>query len=125
MDILLLYLFAQVDQIIGVFGFFAVLFGMATAIMAALYLFATEGGSRSKDVENLRPLRRWFIITGIACFCCTLIATLVPSQKGIAIIVGGHFALEATRSETAKKIFTIVDGVLDKQIEQLSRKGQQ
>ena len=118
MDIFLLYLFTRVDAIQGLF--------FALTLISGVFIFGTgmfAAMSCSEYEKNVREwcrtaLKKW---TWLPVLCATL-TVATPTQKDLAIIVGGHFAIEAAQSDTAKKIYSIVTDTLDDKLAEIARR---
>ena len=111
-DILLLYLFTRVDVIQGLLIAIAILGG------AILLISGLHFGFELKLVKWWSFVK-WKVLPIYV--SVLLVSVLVPSQKDLAIIVGGHYAIAAAKSETAEKIKNIIDLTLDKQLKELKK----
>lgn len=89
-DVLLLYLFTRVD---------------AMLLAAIIILIVGIAGSFMYWSETLNSPPRWLLAVVI---CAGLSVVFVPSQKSLAIIIGGSFVLDAARSDEAKEIGGLV-----------------
>lgn len=116
MDIFVLYLFTRVDELRSVINYGAFLTLFATIITLLMWLFVLD-----EAPEMIKTCKRWFIGFLVFTTACMSLKVLVPSQKDIAIIVGGHYALQAAQSGTARKILELVEGKLDEEIERIKK----
>jgi hypothetical protein len=103
MDIFMLYLLMQADTISAVLVFFA-LFGGAAIFLWITFAYTED--LPSKKIAKMILIFAWFPLV--------IASALFPNTKTIAVMVGGHYAIEATKSETAKKIIEYVNRSLDK-----------
>lgn len=115
MDIFLLYLFTRADVVSDVFQFIMFI-SFVVMVFAVIFSLTNDKGGAGKTV--LLYAKR--LALAAVSFC--LLYMVTPRQKDLAIIVGGHFAIEAAQSDTAKKIYTIVQGALDEQIAEIAKK---
>ena len=111
MDIFLLYLFTRVDTLNGMFFFVAVV-GSVIIAVASVEAYSSE----SEPAQIFVKKWRWVPIVA------ALLLVATPRQKDLAIIVGGHFAIEAAQSDTAKKIYAIVTDTLDEKLAEIAKK---
>lgn len=115
MDILLLYVFTRID-VVG-----------TVAMILAILAGAITGGCHLAVVDNYRreniPIwktwrKRWASIAGIALG----LFILLPTQRDLAMIVGGHLTVRAAQSETARKVYTIIEDLLDAEVAKIAKK---
>jgi hypothetical protein len=102
MDIFILYLLMQANSIKGMFV-------VITVCLVVGALVSTMIG-RIEDDAYMRRLAR------LCCIAVTpmlIFATLLPSTKTLAVMMGWHYAIEAVKSDTAKKILDLVDLTID------------
>jgi hypothetical protein len=110
-DWMLLYLWTRLDAVqdlltaVGAFGVFA--------ITLALIPILGEGVFNEWKGRLIRAL--------IAIFAVFLVATAIPTKSDMAIIVGGKFALDAARSETAKEVSSEVLEAIRAQLRKASK----
>lgn len=111
MDIFLLYLLMQADTIKDSFVVITFFGGMGTCICLVIGL-----------IEDIKLLKKAAKVMGCIVVPSLIMATLMPSTKTIAVMVGGHYAIEATKTETAKKIMNLVDVTLENAIKDALKK---
>lgn len=111
-EYLLLYLFTRVDSFIEASGLV-----LAIGIPVILYyviLYIIENNIQLHAIDILKK----YIIPPVV--VAALICIFTPTQKELALIVGGKFAIDIAQSEevteTGKKIYTIIQQKLDEQI---------
>lgn len=120
MDIFLLYLFTRVDVMLTSCIALAVVFGILT-----LGSWITWADTCYEDKKKFWSKKAWkFLYTCLFFWGC---AVLIPSQKSLAIIAGGHLMFEAVThpvvSETAGKLNTIIQHELDQQVKEIKEKA--
>ncbi len=105
-ETLLLYLFTRIDTFIAI----ATLGGIVGVAALAIWniIRSTERG-----IPPRVPL--W---AGVALSFALAITLFVPSQKNLAIIIGGTYALEAARSPEAKELGGLVLDVVRAQLKE-------
>lgn len=132
MDVFMLYLLMQADSIcktmefvtfICCVGFIVTLIAATCFKCASIPNSESEYGRRHEETagkihEVLKPISKKF---GIASFVLIAMNALMPTTKSLAIAVGGHYAIEAAKSETAQKIKVLVDATLDKALEKVTK----
>jgi len=109
MDIFLLYLLMQADSIIVIALIIAILSASTVGVLQ-LYLI----DSSSNTAKALRKKGITFCVFSVA------ILAFFPSTKTLAVMFGVHYAIEAAKSETGKKIQKLVNDTLDKAIEKIN-----
>ena len=110
MDIFLLYLFTRVDSLHA--AFFVI-------TMIGSFIIAFGGLALHSDSQDgFKFIKKWCWIPIIA----ALLLVATPRQKDLAIIIGGHYAIEAAQSDTAKKIYAIVTDTLDEKVAEIAKK---
>jgi hypothetical protein len=120
MDIFLLYLFTRVDNFIAAAAIVWILAGLflfLCLIFSPIIIgeWEDEGKLHKAIVAAKKPLM-W--IFGI----CLFISLMIPTKKDMAIIVGGHLAIEAVQSDAAKKVYAIVTNLLDEEIATIAKR---
>lgn len=118
-EALVLYLFTRVDDIRSL------LFGMTLfgTIATAGYFFFVgmlaedNGNDGFEAISRKRPALFIAAIVVLA-----LVRVAVPSQKDLAIIVGGVLAVDAAKSTTAKKLLDLVNVTIDAELEKALKK---
>lgn len=130
MDLFVLYLLMQADSICRLFVFFAFVFGITASVLCITFACSfDESFDTQKDLDRkqkLRPkMKRWFLFLWFLCFLSAMAATLFPKTKTLAVMIGGHYALEAAKSDTAKKIMELVNLSIDEALNNAKKgKGQ-
>lgn len=127
-DILLLYLFTRVDAVRE--ALMAIIFAscFAIPIMCVIGHALRDHNSydstdkKTKDESSGKALQKWAKAISICFPFVALLLVLVPDRRDLAIIVGGHLTLEAVKSDTVQKVYTIVQDVLDEQLADIQRK---
>ena len=120
-EILVLYLFSRLDGIKDGLAFALTVGAVLCAILFVIYLISKDDpscdGTAAKNIAVLprKAIRNTFI--GVF-----ILNLLLPTQRDMAIIIGGKLAADAARSETAQKLLVLVNQVLDKEIEALKKK---
>ena len=110
MDIFLLYLFTRVDAIRGACAFIG--FSASIAALSIVMFRSCEMGEDLADAMRGWPKRLLFVV--LPAFISAMV--LVPSRSDLAIIVGGKLAVDGLQSETAKKVYRIVQDMLDEEL---------
>ena len=108
-EVFLLYLFTRLDAISGFLTigcFFSFVIGFTAALMHAV------------EFEISPRLFKWM---GVACVVFGLAAVFVPTQKDMAIIVGGKFAIDAARSPEGKQVRGLVYDAIMKQLRESAK----
>lgn len=126
MDIFLLWLFAQANVIHqGLVGL-AVLLSLGAGMVflwCGLEQASPMAEHRSSGVNDMlrkgkKRSKRVFIIGCV----CAILAVAVPDRTGLAIIIGGKLSLDAIQSEeaseTAGKLYELVNRELDQRLEE-------
>lgn len=114
MDIFLLYLLMQADA----FGVVVFLAAVVCGVSAVVCMIAESDSSGDEEKEFRRWRKRWLNIL----VCAAIFLAIFPSTKTIAVMVGGHYALEAAKTDTGKKIEKFVNDTLNKAIEKINSK---
>lgn len=123
MDIFLLYLFTRLDPILDTLGGFCFAIEILSILLMISYCICTVEmtGRKKEEAEAFRnklPIKS--VVSIFILLVC--IKTLVPSQKDLAVIVGGSLAIKAVQSETASKVMSIINKTLDDEFEKLTSK---
>lgn len=124
MDVFLLYLFTRVDDLRGIatcFSLVGFIGGLSYVLFRAVLMVAGDEfkpGERASMEAGLRAFK-WPLIAVIVGVIA--VKMIVPSQKDLAIIVGGKLAVEAATSDTAKKVLDLVNGKLDEEIAAIAK----
>ena len=105
----LLYLFTRLDALNTVL--FVFVFCLAFAAGMAVLAVFIEGA-------QFKPLA---ITTTAALLFFTLLAVAVPTQKDVAIIVGGSMAISAAKSPQAQEIGGLVYDAIKKQLKEAAK----
>lgn len=121
-DIFLLYLLMQADTIAGALGILATCL-IAISLISWFVVSITNTTSNSSPAErenNAKACRatRWLTPIAIITF---VIQALFPTTKTIAVMAGGHYAIEVAKSDTGKKVRALIDATLDKAVEKVSQ----
>lgn len=77
---------------------------------------AVEDDCNSEYIKNRVNIRNKLMITT---FVLAFISALLPDERTIYIMAGAHIGKEAIQSETASKIYKIIDKKLDEYMLQL------
>ena len=116
MDIFLLYLFTRVDSLKEMLTFVLILGGIGGGFLVAF------GGFSYRD-DEIKAFREKWLNKYLLLTCAMMVLSVAtPRQKDLAIIIGGHFAIEAAQSGTAKKVYAIVQDVLDEKLAEIAKK---
>lgn len=94
MDTFLLYLFTRLDVLTGTAIAMAIFSAVALVPLIITYL---TGGRDNNVIHFHRLIVKLFVVS-------LSITIFLPNQRDMAIIVGGKFAIEAAKSETAKQL---------------------
>lgn len=119
-EILLLYLFTRVDAMRELAVLAMVGFSLLTIAGSAGYLIAKYDrlcGSEALAGALRKPLK---IVAVCACIAAAA-SVATPSQKDLAIIVGGSYVIEAARSDKAKEVGGLVYDAIVKQLKEASK----
>lgn len=131
MEFLVLYMFVMIEQFAALLALgWAAFWGglLVTAFVAAISGMLTQdsgySGQRpvitwSQNFNNptaktVRGVAKWFMIVGIILGC---LSYLIPTQKDLAIIVGGGITYQAVTSETGKRIGGKAISLLEEKID--------
>lgn len=131
MEFLVLYMFVMIEQFAALLALgWAAFWGglVVTALVAIISALCTEslsyGSSKPavtwSDTFNsttalaVRGVCKWFMIVGIVLGC---LSYLIPTQKDLAIIVGGGITYQAVTSETGKRIGGKAISLLEEKID--------
>ena len=104
-DILLLYLVTRAGAIGSLFGGLAFIAAVAGAV--TLFILALNISDNATEGEGPAAWKFWrkvaagFVMTTII---FGFLHAAIPSNKDIAIIIGGKIALDAARTETGQEI---------------------
>jgi hypothetical protein len=115
MDIFLLYLFTRIDELRGLLDLIA--FGGTVLFGAGMFIRLMGCPD-----DEFKPFLWTWRLCAVAAGIGLAGKVLVPSQKDLALIVGGKLAIEAAQSPTAKKVYTIVDDMLDEQLAKIAKR---
>ena len=116
MEAVLLYLFTRVDVLLTISVIVIILGGMAM-FFSAIFSNIEKGQGPAEILAS-----KWFK-TGRNCLiACVAVLVIVPSQRDLAIIVGGTLAVHAAKSDTARKIVDLANQVLDEELEKRAKK---
>ena len=116
-EALLLYLFTRVNVLLTASVVLIALGGMAMFIGA---MFANiERGHGPSEIFAAN----WFKTIRNCIIACFVVLIIVPSQRDLAIIVGGTLAVHAAKSDTARKILDLANQVLDEELNKRTKKG--
>lgn len=120
MELFLLYLFTRLDPMHGALCFLTVapiFVGMGSLIG---FSCAADFAHSVDERANLHLWRKRLVLLSVVVFFAAgIFKVLLPTQKDLAIIVGGYLAIQAASSEPAKKVYSIVNGLLDEQLAEL------
>lgn len=113
-EVWILYFFTRVDELKSLLKFFALFGGMAAlGVCFFTALAASDDGRGAWDaVKKLRPGRIAFLI-GTA----VILNAATPTQRDLAIIVGGKLAVDAAQSTTARKLLDLVNATIDSELD--------
>lgn len=124
-DVMVLYLFTRVDALNGITSTWGVLFSLA-AIGCILIKFGcrlfVDDTNRNDLEECAKRMTPWATWTVAAAAFFGILYVTVPTQRDMAIIVGGHMAVQAVRSETAQKVYAIVQDMLDEELAKIAKR---
>ena len=114
MDAFLLYLFTRINSVhnLAVVGL-----SITTLSVFVRVILTSVHAGYTKEAEAIAKLK-WGKYIVVAC-ACTSVLLILPSQRDVAIIVGGSLAKDAVLSETGQKIFTLVNSTLDRELKRL------
>ncbi len=131
-EVVLLYLFTRLDAI-GTFLFLV----SFVAFMASIALIGIALSSASQDPDDwtspdfkrkaakqlaMAPVfRRRAIIAGCVGLVAALLTVATPSQKDMAIIVGGKLAIDAAKSEKGQELAGAVYDAVMAQLKKASK----
>lgn len=121
MDIFLLYLFTRVDALHSAIAGMMIP-AILIAVISAGFLTAFRFINDEELAKHAIGVKKIFIISAIAWVFLGGMSILVPTQKDLAIIVGGYFTIEAAKSDTTKKVYQLVQGILDEESEKLAQR---
>lgn len=116
-EILALYLFTRLDNIITLAGVIVIAGGMAAAWVAFFALCDSESYSE-KSRERSKLLFKYAKRTGIAATIAALTTVLIPSQKDTMFIVAGIGVLEAAKTETAQRVAGKAVAIVEKAMDE-------
>ena len=119
MDIILLYLLMQSDTIRSSFH------GMCW-ISGIVMLCSMAAAAMSSDLGCNAATKTWVKRAFLWAFAAFLLSfstyALWPSTRSLAVIAGGHLALEAAKSETGKKIGGMITDLLNDGVAELKNR---
>lgn len=111
MDIFILYILMQADNIAASITFclfLAIFIGVVCAIVGHV-----DDNDKSKKLSK---------ICAILSVPLLIAAALMPTTKTMAVMIGGHYALDAAKSDVAKKIMILVEKTIDDAISMPNKK---
>lgn len=130
MEFLVLYMFVMIEQFAALLylGWAAFWGGLiVTALVAIVSALCADSPSyhskpvvtwsdtfNSTTAVTVRKVCKWFMIVGIILGC---LSYLIPTQKDLAIIVGGGITYQAVTSETGKRIGGKAISLLEQKID--------
>lgn len=115
----ILYLFTRVDELKALFRFIIILAALSALFVA--FITAMNASDRGESPwQAAKRLHPGLIVSGL--FLLLILQAAVPSQRDLAIIIGGKFAVEAAQSSTAKKLLELVNATIDSELEKASGK---
>lgn len=129
MDIFLLWWFAQANVIVGVLVF-AVVASIVVMIFSGIAYTANAGNvfAASSDRvwertrNNMRACKSVGKKASVALIVASVMLVAIPNRTGLAIIIGGKLSLDAIQSEevseTAGKLYELVNRELDQRLEE-------
>lgn len=113
-DVLLLYLFTRLDAICGLLLTIVAAIGIGGVYIA--HTARSDAFILEQPVdEGFARLGRRMMLSAIA---ASVLLVLVPSQRDLAIIVGGKVAIDAARSPEAKEIGGLVLDAIKRQLQE-------
>lgn len=118
MELFLLYLWLKLD----LFSSICTLLFMGGGFLGGFLFCISADSDHPGDVKGRSFAKKLLIVALI----CGPIAMLLPSKKDAAILVGGHFALQAVQSPEAAKIISVLrlkaNELLDEQLNPKEKK---
>ena len=111
-DMWLLYLLTRLDDVKGL-AVVALVVLLVYMLCVALGAYLGDGFDEPKPI----PWRKVWLAGAI--ICTTLVA--VPSDRQLAIIIGGSMAKDAAVSETGRKVMRLLEGKLDEELKELEK----
>lgn len=130
MEIFLLYLLMQADSISSALGFVSVVTSVifAGAFIGVLvttgnaYEYGPDSEHRKEGLARAARIAKWRNKIGCVALPLFIACMLFPSTKTLAVMIGGHYALQAVKSDTAQKLLELVNNELDKALNERGRK---
>lgn len=114
-DVLMLYLFTRADSFQWGFGLLCFV-AMAAMVLGFVWMLVKADGL----VEHGPP--KWYAGACVGgFFACFALALLTPTQKDLAIIIGGSYVIEAAKSEKAKEVGGLVYDAVIKQLREAAK----
>jgi SNF family Na+-dependent transporter len=111
---LFIYLASVAGDIKAVIGLTTIAFFMVMAVYGITT--AIDDGYNSEYIKNRVNIRNKLMI---ATFVLAVVSALLPNERTMYMMVGAHIGKEAIQSETASKIYKIIDKKLDEYTLQL------
>ena len=116
-EALLLYLFTRVDVLIKA-SVIAIIFSAMAMFILSMFANMEKGHGSAEIFAST-----WFKRLRNCIIACFVVLIIVPSQRDLAIIVGGTLAVHAAKSDTARKILDLANQVLDEELNKRTKKG--
>ncbi|MNF29677.1 hypothetical protein D3C84_103870 [compost metagenome] len=125
MEYFIIYLLVQVESFACLFAGFAKISIVTTAIVGGMTLFVCglESCSSQHSYTHIltngvpKYILKWckrLLVTGLV---CSVLATMLPTQKNLAIIVGSGMVYNAVTSDTGKRIANKAAEALEQKID--------
>ncbi len=113
-DVLLLYAFTRLDAIHALFIAAMIVSGLCGSYV--VFIARIDGFTLAQPVDSrMSRFARRLFAAGIAAAVCV---ALLPSQRDLAIIVGGKVAIDAARSPEAQEVGGLVLDAIKRQLQE-------
>jgi hypothetical protein len=114
-DVLFLYLFTRLDVLSGILVALAIISGIFTVCLCVWALVASNADperwhsstykrQEERQLQRFPTIVKWTKRLAAVFLCLLVFNVLIPGKKDMAIIVGGKFALDMARSDTAAEV---------------------
>lgn len=118
MEVFVLYMLTRGDAFISMFNGLVVLF-LSISIIGTLVKFVLQNSGNTEEREASKRIKLSPFY--VAFFFCAFMSAVIPTKSDMAIIVGGTLAVKAAQSETANKVVTVVNQMLDEELRKLAK----
>lgn len=116
MELFLLYLWLKLDTLMGIFtgimvaSLIMLVFTFIAWVIYSIHRMEDEGDTwvEAKAHPTHRALTKFRNTLVVVAAVTGLIGNLIPTQKETAVLVGGHFALQAAQSPEAAKVVSVL-----------------